>query len=390
MMFWILIAAMTAVTALSILVPMAKAARMSEAEHSHESGDAAVYRQQLAEVERDLERGLIDPEAAKAARTEIARRLLAADARKDQERAATTSLMPLRMVLLLALVVLPLGSVGLYLAIGSPEFPDQPLHARLSAPVENQSIDVLVARVERHLAENPQDGQGWNVVAPVYMRMGNPDAAATAYGNAIRLLGSTPKLETDLGEALTVANDGIVGSGAHAAFERAVALDPGAVKARFFLALALGQEGKSEQAIAAWSSLLDGADPSEAWVEVAQGELAKLTGTQLAGQLGGGAKTSEPTMAPGPSTEDIAAAQDMTVQDRMAMISGMVQGLAARLESEGGSAEEWQRLIRAYAVMGRGEKASEALTQAREAFADDAPALAQINEMAEEAGIEGS
>ncbi|MBD8874878.1 c-type cytochrome biogenesis protein CcmI [Roseibium polysiphoniae] len=384
MMFWILIAVMTAAAALSILVPLARSARREDPVEAEQTADTAVYRQQLAEVDRDLERGLIETEAAVAARTEIARRLLAADERQHGAETGSKSGALLRLAMVTALVFLPLGSFGLYLYLGSPDLPDQPLFARLSEPAENQSVDVLVARVERHLSENPQDGQGWSVVAPVYMRMGNPKAAANAYANAIRLLGATAQLETDFGEALTVANDGIVSADAQAAFERAVALEPGAVKPRFFLALALGQEGKSEEAIASWSSLLEGADPSEAWVPVAQAELAKLGGTQMAGRLGSG------EALPGPSAEEVAAASDMTDQDRTAMISGMVEGLAERLDDTGGSVDEWLRLIRAYSVLGEGDKAAAALTKARKVFAEDTSSLGRINEMAEKAGIEGS
>ncbi|MBS8258766.1 c-type cytochrome biogenesis protein CcmI [Roseibium polysiphoniae] len=384
MMFWILIAVMTAAAALSILVPLARSARREDPVEAEQTADTAVYRQQLAEVDRDLERGLIEAEAAVAARTEIARRLLAADERQHGAETGSKSGALLRLAMVTALVVLPLGSFGLYLYLGSPDLPDQPLLARLSEPAENQSVDVLVARVERHLSENPQDGQGWSVVAPVYMRMGNPKAAANAYANAIRLLGATAQLETDFGEALTVANDGIVSADAQAAFERAVALEPKAVKPRFFLALALGQEGKSEEAIASWSSLLEGADSSEAWVPVAQAELAKLGGTQMAGRLGSGEALS------GPSSEDVAAASDMTDEDRTAMISGMVEGLAARLDDTGGSVDEWLRLIRAYSVLGEGDKAAAALTKARKVFAEDTSSLGRINEMAEKAGIEGS
>ena len=181
------------------------------------AADEAVYRQQLDEVDKDLERGLIDDEAANAARTEIARRLLAVHDRGGNAANGAGSSWPLRLTLLSALAVLPLMAVGTYLALGSPELPDQPLAARLNAPAENQSLEVLIARIERHLAENPEDGKGWEVVAPVYMRIGNPQAAAKAYQNTIRLLGPSGERLTDLGEALTVVNDGIVSANARGA-----------------------------------------------------------------------------------------------------------------------------------------------------------------------------
>jgi cytochrome c-type biogenesis protein CcmH/NrfG len=107
---------------------------------------------------------------------------------------------------------------------------DQPLAARLSAPADEQPVELLVARVERHLAEDPEDGQGWAVIAPVYMRMGQPDSAARAYSNAIRILGPRPDWLTDMGEAMTVSNEGVITELARTAFQQAVDLEPTAVK----------------------------------------------------------------------------------------------------------------------------------------------------------------
>ncbi|WP_417684611.1 c-type cytochrome biogenesis protein CcmI [Roseibium sp.] len=388
MMFWILTAVLTAAAALSVLVPLNRRQAGNDTQLDERLADAAVYRQQLDEISRDLDRGLIDEDAAEAARTEVARRLLATDERKTEAHERGGSRVSLRLVTLLAVLALPAGTFGLYLYLGSPDLPDTPLQARLSAPPENQSVGELIARVERHLADNPQDGQGWSVLAPVYMRVGNPAAAADAYANAIRILGPSVKLVTDYGEALTVANDGIVTANAHAAFERAVQMDPQAVKPRFFLALALGQEGKAGEAIAAWTSLLDGADPAEPWVPVAQAELSKLGGGQMAGRLGDGAAGQ--AAAPGPSADDIAAARDMSADDRTAMIEGMVKGLAERLEANGGSLEEWLRLIRAYAVLGKRDAAIAAIAKARDIHANDAEAMGQIDQLAEQAGLKGS
>ncbi|MBO6757699.1 MAG: c-type cytochrome biogenesis protein CcmI [Roseibium sp.] len=376
MLLWILIAAMTAAASLAILVPLSRR-RTADQQTPTPAADEAVYRQQLDEIDRDLERGLIDRTAADAARTEIARRLLAANERREAEAPRHQSTVSLRTGQALAILALPAFALGLYIFLGSPNLPDQPLSARLEAPTENQTVEELVARVERHLADNPEDGQGWAVIAPVYMSLGNPQASARAYANVIRLLGPTVERVTDMGEAMTMANDGIVSASARSAFERAVGMDPTAVKPRFFLALALGQEGKTDEAIAAWETLLEGADPREPWVPVARAELERLGGTP-------------PTLAEtlrGPSREDMDAAAQMSAEDRQAMIAGMVEGLAARLQSEGGSPAEWQRLVRAYAVMGEPDKAHAALRQARDAFGTDQAALGQINATARELGL---
>ncbi|GAB4516519.1 MAG: c-type cytochrome biogenesis protein CcmI [Roseibium sp.] len=377
MIFWILIALLTAAAALSVLIPLTRVRTAPEGAPIH--ADEAVYREQLAAVDAELERGLVDADAAEAARTEIARRLLAAHDRDDGAPRQVGKGPRLKVAQAVAVLALPALACGLYLLIGSPGEPDQPLVARLTAPAQTQSVDVLVARVERHLAENPEDGQGWAVVAPVYMTLGQPRASARAYANAIRILGPRQAWLTDMGEALTIANQGLITADARAAFEQAVTLEPDAVKPRFFLALALGQEGRAEEAIAAWRKLLDGADPSAAWAEAARQELAALTGERPAA----------PGL-PGPTGAEVAAAQEMTADDRQAMIRGMVSGLSERLHADGGSVEEWNRLIRAYMVLGDRQEAEKALEAAQAAYAGKPEDLSRIMDAAGQLGLTGS
>jgi len=376
MIFWILLALMTGVAALSVLIPLARAGR-SQAE-TIGSADEAVYREQLAAIESELERGLIDPEAAEAARTETARRLLAAHEKNESKQKSSSSGFRLKMAQVFALAALPLISLATYFALGSPETPDQPLVTRLNAPAEEQSVELLVARVERHLSENPQDGEGWAVVAPVYLSMGQPQASARAYANALRILGPRPDWLTDMGEALTMANQGLVTADAKRAFEEAVSLEPSAVKPRFFLAIALGQDGNRDAAVEAWNKLLEGADEAAPWVTAARQQLARLGGPSAAGSLSG------------PTAEDVTASQEMSSEDRQAMITGMVEGLAERLASDGGSAAEWGRLIRAYVVLGEQQKAQDALKAAEAAYADKPEDLSLIKDTASALGLSGS
>ena len=376
MIFWILLALMTGIAALSVLVPLARAGR-SQAD-APVSADEAVYREQLTAIESELERGLIDPEAAEAARTETARRLLAAHEKNEAQRKGSSSGFRLKTAQVFALAALPLISLATYTALGSPDEPDQPLISRLNAPAEEQSVELLVARVERHLSENPQDGEGWAVVAPVYLSMGQPQASARAYANALRILGPRPDWLTDMGEALTMANQGLITAQAKRAFEEAVSLQPSAVKPRFFLAVALGQDGNRDAAIEAWNALLEGADETAPWVAAARQQLASLGEPSTAGPLSG------------PTAEDVAASQEMSSEDRREMIGGMVSGLAERLAAEGGSAGEWSRLIRAYVVLGEQQKAQEALAAAEAAYAGKPEDLSLINDTASALGLRGS
>ncbi|CTQ56235.1 formate-dependent nitrite reductase complex subunit NrfG [Roseibium album] len=376
MMFWILIALLTGAAALAVLVPLSRN-RNALTENSS-SADEAVYRDQLDAIEGELKRGLINEEAAEAARTEVARRLLAAHDKYHERSENRFDSRRLKAAQLISLMLLPAAALGMYLALGSPDEPDLPLTARLSAPAEEQSVDVLVARVERHLADNPEDGQGWAVIAPVYLSLGQPQSSARAYANAIRILGARPDWLTDLGEALTMVNQGLVTADAQSAFEQAVSMDATAVKPRFFLAIALGQEGKKAEAIDAWNSLLAGADETAAWVVAARQELAALENPDAIA-----------SQSRGPTQDDIAASQEMDADDRQAMISGMVTGLAEKLSTEGGPVEDWNRLMRSYMVLGEKQKAEDAFADASTAYADKPAELSQIKDAASKLGLPG-
>ena len=371
-------AVLAAATSLSVLAPLYRASRAARSER----GQAlAIYRDQLGEVDRDLDRGVIGATEAEAARTEISRRLIRTGHEAGEDGRAGSP--GARSFATVAVVAMPLAALGFYLFVGSPEMPAEPLAARLSAPVDRQDIPTLVARIEAHLATNPDDPKGWQVVAPVYLRLGRFADAVTAYRNIIRLVGSTADTEADLGEALVSANGGTVTADARAAFERAAKDDPSAVRPRFYLALALGQEGKTDEAIAAWKALLADAPKTAPWVPVAQSELARLEGGTAAATAG--AEGAAPP--PGPTAEDVKAAGEMSASDRMAMIEGMVAKLASELDANPKDGQGWARLVRSYMVLGKADEAKAALAKAREALAGDQTALAAVNDAAKAAGV---
>lgn len=369
-------AVLAATTSLLVLAPLYRSARAARSER----GQAlAIYRDQLGEVERDLDRGVIGETEAKAARTEISRRLLRVGHEGGEDAGAGSA--RARRVATVAIIAMPLAALVFYLFVGSPELPGEPLAARLAAPTNQQDIPTLVARIEAHLAAEPDDAKGWEVLAPVYMRLGRYDDAVKAYRNLVRLLGATAGREADLGEALVSAAGGTVTADARAAFEQAVKLDATAVRPRFYLALALGQQGKTDQAIAAWKALLAGAPETAPWVSVARSELAKLEGGTATAAAGGAAAP------PGPTAADVTEAGQMSASDRMAMIEGMVQQLADKLAANPADPPGWARLLRSYMVLGKSEEAKAALAKARTALAGDATGLASVNDAAKAAGV---
>lgn len=347
MTLWFVLALMTAAAIFVVLWGLAR--RIDP----RSGGDIAVYRDQLAEIGRDRESGLIGAAEADAAQVEVSRRLLAAA--DSPQQAGTASTERRRMVAVAALVLLPAGSLLLYLALGSPFLPTMQT-ARSNVPLDYQSIETMVAQVEAHLERNPEDGRGWEVLAPVYMRMGRFDEAVKARGNALRLLGATATREADLGEAMTAAANGVVTADAKAAFERAAAADAADFKAQYFLGLAAEQDGKKDKAAEVWRKLLSTTPADAPWRDLIEQSLARV----------------DPKGAtPGPSGDDIAAADKLTPEQRTEMINGMVARLAARLQTDGSDLDAWLRLLRAYMVLGDRDKARAAAADARRAIGSD-------------------
>lgn len=382
MLVWFVFAVMTVIGVLAVLLPLARADRAAAG-----AQDVAVYRDQLGEIDRDRERGVIDEVEAVAARNEVARRLLKA-ARAEETDAPAALGGPSRLaraVAVVCAVLIPAIAIGAYLGLGKPDAADQPLASRLAAASsEKQSIDQLVARVEKHLADRPEDGKGWEVLVPIYVRMGRLADAETALRNTIRLLGSTAERESALGEVIVYQNSGVVVADARAAFERANAQDPLAVAPRMFLALALSQDGKLAESRKAWVALIDASKPDDPWVVEARAELAKIDAVLAGGPAAVAPTSPAPPAAAdkGPSAADIAAAQSMTEAERGRMIEDMIASLNARLKAQGGTVDEWIKLVRSYAMIGKRVEATTALQDARKAFAADAAAIEKLDGLA--------
>jgi cytochrome c-type biogenesis protein CcmH len=369
MTLWLLFALMTAAAILAVLWPLGRAVR----ETRDADGDVAVYRDQLEEIARDRANGLIGAPEAEAARTEVSRRLIAAaNVGRGPDASPDAAAVPRRRIAAAAvLIALPLIGATLYLRLGSPNLPGEPAASRTAEPVQNRSLDVLVAQVEARLEKNPEDGRGWEVIAPIYMRFGRYDDAVKARRNALRLNGASADREADLGEALLAAAKGVVTEEAKAAFDRSLARDPKNLKARFFLGVAAQQDGQRDKAAAIWHDMLKDAPPNAPWVGMVREGLARLGETP-----------------PAPSADEVAAAEQMTPQDRTAMVRGMVERLAERLKQDGSDVEGWLRLVRAYAVLGERDRALSAIADARRALGHDADKLRRLDALVKELRLE--
>ena len=368
MTLWFVFALMTVAAIFAVLWPLGRRTGLRE-----DGNEAVVYKDQLGEIDRDVAAGLIGASEAGAARVEISRRLLAAaDSQRDPPIASNTRLR--RAAAIVALVGLPIVAIAFYLPLGSPRLGDFPLAQRTRAPDVTQPLENLVAQVEQHLEQNPTDGRGWNVLAPVLAKLGRYDDAVRAYRNSIIYSDDSAARRADLGEALALAAGGVVTSEAKAEFERAIALDASEVRASYYLGLAAEQDGRAAEAASIWRTMLAQAPADAPWRPLVQGALARVGGDST---------------VPALSDDTLAAAKDMNETDRGAMIRGMVDRLATRLKQNGDDVEGWLRLVRAYMVMGDRDKAKGALTDARQAVANDAERLRQLNEGLKNLGLDG-
>lgn len=372
MVFWLAAAALTIAACLAVLAPLA---RKPVVGGPADGNDLRVYKDQLAEVDRDVARGALASDDADQARAEIGRRIMRIHGKEKTASAGYRSGV-FRIVAAAAVLAVPVISWGVYAAIGSPELPSQPLAARLAKPPSENSPEELIARAESHLAQNPDDGRGWDVLAPTYTRLGRfPDAIA-AYQNAIRIQGDSAERSAGLGEALALANGGIVSADAETAFRRAIELEPGMDKARFFLAFATFQEGKTDEAVAAWTAMRNEPDLSPQWRSAVDYGLAQAE-----------ARKQTASGAPAPSQEQIDSAAQMSAEDRAEMIETMVASLDERLRANPDDPEGWERLVRSYQVLGRPDAAKDALKRALGALGAESDGGKRLAAFAAEQGM---
>jgi cytochrome c-type biogenesis protein CcmH len=233
-----------------------------------------VYRDQLSEIKADSARGLIAASEAEAARVEIARRLIGVSGKEPPADGQAGSGKRRKFAAVVALAGIPILAFAFYLSLGSPELPSVTASDRAASGPSD--IAVLLSRVENHLAEHPDDGRGWELLAPIYLRLGRTADSVKARKNALRLLGDTAEREADYGAALVMDANGVVTAEARAAFQRAVALGGEPPKVKFFLGLAAEQDGRRDEAEKIWQALALNAPADAPWLQPVLAGLERL------------------------------------------------------------------------------------------------------------------
>ncbi|MGO1119383.1 c-type cytochrome biogenesis protein CcmI [Rhodovibrionaceae bacterium A322] len=397
--FWILAGVMASLVALILLLPLFRRATLSAEESGGE--DLRVYRDQLSELDKDLEQGRLSENEGEAAKREIQRRLLAADRRHQHSSAPARVTRGRALAIALVLLIVPGVTLSLYLTLGMPGMPGMPLAERTAEIEEQKDMRQLVEQLRQKLEANPGDPQGWFLLGRSYMTMERFGEAAAAFTKAAELEKTSPELWSTVGEALTYADSGNVPPKGLDAFAKALALNPQEPRALFYLALSYYQEGDPHKALAAWADLARNSPASAPWRPSVLGQIERTASElgvnmasldlgpapepapgPLAGPMTGQAGSSQ-AEGRGPTAEDMAAAAQMSSEDQQAMINSMVDQLTERMEENPDDLDGWLRLIRAQLVLGREDAALASLKRAEPLIADlpeDSPRRRAVEE----------
>jgi cytochrome c-type biogenesis protein CcmH len=401
MTFWIIATLPAFAIAAGLALVLLRASRGN----GGRSEDIIIYQSQLAEVDRDLARGVLDAGEAERTRTEIARRLLAADKAKGPEDTAAPQALTVIACAATGLVLIA-GSLWVYLLIGSPGSPDAPRAARLAesevlrsmrlsqaeaqapfagmiapdAPQPPPEIIETVQRLRESLVEDPDDLQGWQVLTDFETRMGNMPAAVEAMTQVVRIKGEDATVAdlTGLVDRMVFAAQGVVSAEAEAYLDRIAQIEPDNLAVSYYMGLLFAQIDRPDLTFALWRTVIEeGGDSLHATLARSGiADVAYLSGRDYS-----------PPQLPGPTAEQVAAAEEMSPEDRIVMIRGMVAQLSERLATEGGTAEEWARLISSYGVLGETEQAQAIWDEAQGRFAESPDAITLLRAAALDAGL---
>ena len=403
MIFWATVIALALLTTLYIALPLLRRPQADTAPNAN--ADVLLYKDQLAEVERDIARGVLATEEAERTRTEIGRRLLAANQAVPAPQGTAPQGLSRGIVVLAVLSTLA-GGGALYWQLGAPGYPDIPRADRLANAAEmlrdrptqaeaeaavpdaaRPAIELpddqkeIVTRLRQIVADNPDELQGWQYLSSIERRLGDFAAAARAQNEVIRIKGDATTTEelAYLVDMMVAAANGVVSLEAQAVLNEIVSRESDSIVAAYYMGQLYSQTDRPDIAFRLWRDVVEKGDAESLHVRLARGQIE-----EAAFKAG-----LEYTLPPerGPSAADIAAASDMNAEDRDAMIRGMVAQLSDRLANEGGPASDWARLINAYGVLGDTEQAEAIWLEAREVFGTSEAAMEILRAAAQSAGV---
>lgn len=381
--FWIAAIVATVLVLALLVLPLARKPKGDNAP-ARAQFDLTVYKDQLVEVDRDLERGVLSADQALAARTEIERRMLAAAGEDDAPSATPATHNPrLTSALLVALlVVVPLGAFGLYYTVGNPGMGDHPLAGRVAAqgqPMDtadrDAQISAMIKDIKTRLEKEPNNPRNWNVLGQAYEMQGKLAEAVGAYQNLVAVTDRHADALVILAEAMFVEAGQVVTPAAAALFKEARTQDPSNPMTYYYVALERQQADDLQGAMDEYAGLLSVSPSNGGWVADIQGRMTALAGEmgvevpvvqmlppmdQTQAPMASGAPAAG---GPGPSAAQVQQAQEMAPEEQQAMIRSMVARLAAKMKDNPDDLVGWKRLAQAYKVLGDAAGQAEAAAQ---------------------------
>ena len=394
MTLWTVMTVMCAIAAVLVSIPLI---RRYEHHKDMASAGTRIFADQLKELERDRNLGLIAASDADLAKTEIERRLIAAAKTVKDPRPVSNTWRNVALAAVAGLVIL--GSVNIYALQGRPDLlqppppaPSQPAVANQATPPANPTpaqsaaaaasaeVDVMIAKLAARLAANPKDADGWRMLGWSYFNTQRYEESAAAYSRAVELEPTNIDYKAGYAESLVQAAQGIVIPQAKQLFAEILKSDPKEERARFYDALATEQSGDLPGALDRWMGLLADAPKDAGWIPDVKQRIADLgekTKRDVSSLLAGALVL--PNLASGTSVTP--------PRDQQAMVDGMVAKLAAKLEANPKDRDGWAMMIRSLKVKGDVEGAKAALAKAVAIFADDQTTATQLTAMAQGLGV---
>ncbi|WP_166416094.1 c-type cytochrome biogenesis protein CcmI [Cochlodiniinecator piscidefendens] len=404
MLFWITSAALAVFVTMLLSVALVKARNETK---KPQNTELDFYRIQYKDLERDIARGVIDASEGERAKLEISRRILDAD--KNAHAASVDGGQKGISLLPVALMIgfLIFGTGGLYFKLGTPGAHDQPISSRLAAaqeamrnrpgqaeaeadvPAQNiqrdRSYIELIDQLRNALAERPDDLQGHLLLVGNEAQLGNFIGAYTAQQQVIHIKGTSATSDdyADLADLMILAAGGYISPEAERALVRSLQLNERNGTARYFSGLLFAQTGRPDRAFEVWRGQLAEGPETAPWIPAIRAQIDQAA-------YFAGVQYEQPApifVETGPDAAAIAAAENLSPQERAEMIRGMVEGLSARLAQEGGPVEDWARLVVSLTALNETERARAILAEAQRDFASDPTALEHLNTAATQAGL---
>jgi cytochrome c-type biogenesis protein CcmH len=391
-MLWTILTLMTVLAAVGLAVPLV---RRADAARTARQDTVSVLKAQLGEIEAQAAAGALSETEAEGLKSDLKRRLLAEGRQGEPLRRPTPERVRVGLAFGLGAVIALVGA-GLYLKIGHPQeraAPATPQSVQAGADHPQGDVATMIAQLEQQLQAQPANAEGWRMLGWSYMQVGRDADAAKAYGRAVALDPHNGEYLSAQGEATLRAAGGDVTGEAQALFQRALAVDPQDPRARYFLAMAKDQRGDHAGAMADWIALIKSAPPDAPWVSDVRGFVEKIAverGVDLKGQLPPAAAAPASGPEPGPTADQVAAAQQMSDADRQQMIEGMVSRLEGELKANPKDRAGWERLMRARMVMGQPQLATAALRDGVKALAGASSEQAGLKQAAKGLGVPGA